>query len=281
MNAPTAHDPSGAVYGNLAVLTEYPGACLAVIDEDHRYLFVSDAKARLLGEDPSSIVGRRGSEIFGEEWEHERRPLVREAIVGATSVAMVETIRGWRCITKIHGIEPDAHGRRRAVVMLRPVAWIPGGVDRARATHNGRFVEARHNDGDVVKQLSPTEIDVLRLIGLGLSTEDLARVLHRSRKTIEWHRSSLGRKLGMVNRVELAMLAVRAGLCSMWGEAGAGMNAVTPEFAHAYGLPINRPIVELEENGHSNGVHSRAKPAAKPSPRTRARPRQRGAARSS
>jgi DNA-binding CsgD family transcriptional regulator len=31
-------------------------------------------------------------------------------------------------------------------------------------------------------------------------------------KTIEWHRVSLGEKLGVVNRVEIARIAIAAGL---------------------------------------------------------------------
>lgn len=256
---------------SVRVLSEYPGACVAMVDEDLRYLFVSDAKAHLLGVDPESVVGRRVSEFFGEEWEQERRPLVREAVAGAASISLVETIRGWKCVTKIRGIEPDAAGRRRALFMSRPVSWIPGGVNAARAANSGRLIEARHNDGDLLRSLSPTEIDVLRLIGLGLSTEDIAQALHRSRKTVEWHRSSLGRKLGVLNRVELAMIAVRAGLCSMFGEAGAGMAAVTSSgllpaaasVGHAAHQPALASAAPTEiaasragSNGHVNG-HSK------------------------
>lgn len=258
---------------SIRVLSEYPGACAAVVDEDVRYLFVSDATAHLMGADADSIVGRRASEFFGEDWEHERRPLIRDAAGGAASVSLLETIRGWKCVTKIRGIEPDASGRRRALMMSRPVSWIPGGVHAARMGHAGRFLEARHNDGDLLRPLSPTEIEVLRLIGLGLSTEDVAQALDRSRKTVEWHRSSLGRKLGAVNRVELAMIAVRSGLCSMFGEAGAGLAAAAP---HGSKAPTDRGLAEpaadliaagAASNGHANG-HAKADPSKARAART-------------
>ena len=239
------------------LLAEYPGACLAVVDEDLRYQFVSDAKARLVGSEPQHMVGRRAADFFGEDWESERRPLVREAASGSTRVSVIETLRGWRCLTKIFGLEPDSTGRRRAIIMSRPVAWIPGGVRAADA--GGRFVEARHNDGDILQNLSGTERDVLRLIGLGLSTDDIASVLQRSRKTIEWHRSSLGKKLGVANRVELAMIAVRAGLCSMFGEAGAGSAAIAllsplPPGAHVtHGAGNGNGAHIADTNGQTNG----------------------------
>ncbi|MBA4028232.1 MAG: hypothetical protein C0475_03700 [Planctomyces sp.] len=60
--------------------------------------------------------------------------------------------------------------------------------------------------------LTPREIEVLGLIALGLSTEAIAARLFRSPKTIEAHRQSLGLKLDAHNRVELARIAIDAGL---------------------------------------------------------------------
>ncbi|HEX2838997.1 MAG TPA: LuxR C-terminal-related transcriptional regulator [Phycisphaerales bacterium] len=60
--------------------------------------------------------------------------------------------------------------------------------------------------------LTTREREVLRLIGMGLSTSQIATRLSRSMKTVEWHRVSLGSKLKVKNRVELARIAIAAGL---------------------------------------------------------------------
>ncbi len=60
--------------------------------------------------------------------------------------------------------------------------------------------------------LTERELEVLAFIGEGLATAEIARRLHRSAKTVEWHRRSLGSKLRVTNRVELARIAIRAGL---------------------------------------------------------------------
>ncbi len=65
---------------------------------------------------------------------------------------------------------------------------------------------------DPIGSLTPRERDVLRHIGMGLPTAEIARQLHRSVKTIEGHRVSLGLKLGVANRVQLARIAIRSGL---------------------------------------------------------------------
>ncbi len=63
-----------------------------------------------------------------------------------------------------------------------------------------------------VDDLTPRQLEILTLIGQGLSTAEIASRLHRTTKTIESHRLTLGKKLGARNRVELALIAINAGL---------------------------------------------------------------------
>ena len=74
------------------------------------------------------------------------------------------------------------------------------------------MVRAKNNDLGALASLTPRELEILYLIGQGLATADIAKQLHRSEKTVEWHRVSLGNKLGVSNRVELARIAIRCGL---------------------------------------------------------------------
>lgn len=58
--------------------------------------------------------------------------------------------------------------------------------------------------------LSDRELEVLRLIGLGYKTGDIARTLHRNVHTVEAHRANIMRKLGLKNAGELAQAAFGA-----------------------------------------------------------------------
>ncbi len=60
--------------------------------------------------------------------------------------------------------------------------------------------------------LTPREREILGFIGRGLTIPEIAEKLFRSQKTIESHRQSLGRKLQVGNRVELARIAIQTGL---------------------------------------------------------------------
>ena len=60
--------------------------------------------------------------------------------------------------------------------------------------------------------LTPTELQVLRLIGQGLSRTRIAQTLHRSVKTVDTHRAAIMKKLDIHGRTELAVFAAREGL---------------------------------------------------------------------
>ena len=57
--------------------------------------------------------------------------------------------------------------------------------------------------------LSDRELDVLRLVGQGLGTSEIAGRLSRSVKTIETHKANLKTKLGMASSQELTSFAMR------------------------------------------------------------------------
>lgn len=60
-----------------------------------------------------------------------------------------------------------------------------------------------------VSCLSDKELEVMRLIGKGLRTCDIAIELHRSVKTVEAHRANIKEKLNLKNATELIRFAVQ------------------------------------------------------------------------
>jgi DNA-binding NarL/FixJ family response regulator len=60
--------------------------------------------------------------------------------------------------------------------------------------------------------LSPRELEVVKLIAEGMTSEEIAEQLFISKKTVDRHRANVLEKLGMRNRVELTRYAIRRGL---------------------------------------------------------------------
>jgi DNA-binding NarL/FixJ family response regulator len=63
--------------------------------------------------------------------------------------------------------------------------------------------------GSTVGKLSNREFEILRLIGQGRDSHDIAEALHLSIKTVDTHRGNIKTKLGLRNSTELIHYAVR------------------------------------------------------------------------
>lgn len=59
--------------------------------------------------------------------------------------------------------------------------------------------------------LTPREVEIVRLIGKGLSRTEIAKELSRSAKTIDGHQERVMKKLGIESRADLVRYAIREG----------------------------------------------------------------------
>ena len=103
---------------------------------------------------------------------------------------------------------------------IRELAGSSGGTfvlgpkvrERCGATRTGRAgAEKGGAPGSRLDMLSAREVEILRLIGKGLSRVEIASELSRSVKTIDGHQERIMRKLGIQVRAELMRFAIREG----------------------------------------------------------------------
>jgi DNA-binding NarL/FixJ family response regulator len=75
-----------------------------------------------------------------------------------------------------------------------------------------RLVDTLAGDGEPLDRLTPREREVLELIGRGFPNKLIARELGLSEKTVKTHVGHVLAKLGVTDRTQAAVVAVRAGL---------------------------------------------------------------------
>jgi DNA-binding NarL/FixJ family response regulator len=96
----------------------------------------------------------------------------------------------------------------RATMRGEPFLY-PGAV---RALVRDYLERARQGETAPEDPLSPRELEVLKLIAEGFTSEEISEQLYISKKTVDRHRANTLEKLGMRNRVELTRYAIRRGL---------------------------------------------------------------------
>ncbi len=186
---------------------------LAVVSRAGTLLFVNGRAARELGASRSSLVGRSLSEFFPDDWFAERLEFINKALETGEPV-IVKGMRGgsWtRTTFRAMPGETD-ESQEQVLIVCRPSSELD--PEHRRAGETGVFLAKCQTKGQL-DSLTQRELELLRYIGQGFSTAEIAKRLHRSVKTIEWHRVSLGSKLGVSNRVELARIAIQSGLCNL------------------------------------------------------------------
>ena len=73
-------------------------------------------------------------------------------------------------------------------------------------------VQSGETEPDELKRLTPREQEVLRLIGEGRTTNEIANALTLSPHTVRRHRDNIMQKLNLHSKAELIRFAVRKGL---------------------------------------------------------------------
>lgn len=92
---------------------------------------------------------------------------------------------------------------------VRAVAAGESPLDPAVA---GRVLRAVRPGSDPLAALTPREREVLGLLARGLTNRQIARELVVAEKTVKTHVSAVLAKLGLADRTQAALLAVREGL---------------------------------------------------------------------
>jgi DNA-binding NarL/FixJ family response regulator len=96
----------------------------------------------------------------------------------------------------------------RAAMRGEPFLY-PGAV---RALVRDYLDRASRGETTPEDPLTPRELEIVKLIAEGMTSEEIADELVISKKTVDRHRANMLEKLGMRNRVELTRYAIRRGL---------------------------------------------------------------------
>lgn len=123
----------------------------------------------------------------------------------------------------IYALEAGANGCLSKDVDPQTFVTIIREVARGRFWLNGQFVSkyevmvwlarqvTQHDDGVTVNSLSRREMEILGCLAHGLSNKQIAMRLQLSEQTIKNHLNRIQRKLGVSDRTQIVLYALRKG----------------------------------------------------------------------
>ncbi len=170
---------------------------LSCAAEVQAYQVVPEA-LEILAEAASAVGGHREAARFGGAAE-----AIRERMGGMVRFPIYETMYVTTFATVRDGMEEDDF----------KTAWAEGAalsLEEAIAyAQRGRGERKRPSTG--WGSLTPTELDVVRLVTEGLGNKDIATRLFVSHRTVQTHLTHVYAKLGITSRVALAQEAAKHG----------------------------------------------------------------------
>lgn len=156
------------------------------------------------------LPGISGMEVIERLTAGERCPEILVLTTFADEARLFEAMRRGAAGYLVKGIAP-----RKLVASVREV--LAGGTviePRLARRFWSYFASVKGRSGERYG-LTAEELDVLTLVGRGLSNPETAEALGASRRTIKSHLEQIYRKLGVNSRVEATVKALQAGLIEL------------------------------------------------------------------
>jgi DNA-binding CsgD family transcriptional regulator len=194
---------------HVQTIAEDAGIAAVLLDSDARVKWASPAWIAMM-EWPvgTDVRGAHVRELLPPRAAEERLAMIREVFATGAPLQVLGFRAGRLALATARKV-PDAAGDPQMLVVLCPVTSRQQYLDYVR---NPSIRLALTNWSQCLARLKPRELQVLRMLGLGYTSAEMAKGIHRSIKTIESHRVSLGRKFPQMNRADLVRLAIQSGI---------------------------------------------------------------------
>lgn len=187
-----------------------PNVAAMLFEADGSIVYVNRAARSVYsaqGEPEVDRTGQKLHDFLPPEWADERLGWFRKSLASERPLAVQHLYRGQLVAVTIYPLFDKCLSWRILTISRRATAG-----DSDLPSPDVEQVETEFAELGPLAALTPRELEVFVLLGTGISAPEAAARLHRSPKTIERHKSAIGRKLGASTMASIATLATKSGI---------------------------------------------------------------------
>ena len=192
-----------------SALSNTPGIGVSITDADGQLLFVNDTAQVLFSQESGvEYLGKNISDFHPPEFVQERLAMIRRVINERKPLVINHIYHGVGITSTVWPINDRTPPFNRVIVVTREHSKLQG----VELENQIETVGTDYIDLGPLDVLSQRELEVLALLGHGLSVPRTAAILHRSPKTVERHKASISEKLQVHGQAELVAIVNAMGL---------------------------------------------------------------------
>ena len=202
---PPAFDP-GSMWTALSCT---PGVGVSVTDAEGRLLFVNDTTMVLFSKTTGiDYAGKRISDFHPPDFVKERLQMIARVLHEDRPLAIHHVYHGRRIESTVWPIRDRRPPCDRVIV----VSHLQTVDSCSRDLGNVEVISSNFIDLGPLDVLTRRELEVLVMLGHGLSVPSTAKALHRSPKTLQRHKASISEKLRLSGQAEIVSIVKSVGL---------------------------------------------------------------------
>lgn len=184
---------------------------ISIIREDGTIVFINDAASKMY-----ETIGRRqlkaGENVLNLKpagFMSARVEFMRELALHGKDGISRDILAGDQVIAYLHLLPAPPGAQLRQFFIIHQRSQVPV---TSETFPDAMFNDSKEQDLGGLSVLSPRELEILSLVGEGMTAADIAERIHRSLETVNTHKASILRKLDCHNAVQLSRIAAKAGL---------------------------------------------------------------------
>ncbi|MEQ1828793.1 MAG: LuxR C-terminal-related transcriptional regulator [Pirellula sp.] len=201
---------SSVAFAAWTAIAQTPGVGVSITDTNGKLIFVNDTSLVLFsGTTSVDYEGKTIADFHPKEFVDERLGLIARVLQEGKPKRLTHIYLGKPIESTLWPLRDNLPPYNRVLVVSR----TPSEASLLQAIPlEVESVESKYIDLGPLNVLTKRELEVLVLLGHGMSIPRIAGILHRSPKTIERHKTAIGKKLSLHGQSELVYIVTMMGL---------------------------------------------------------------------